>query len=273
LYEAARAQHLAEVVTPALAAGKIVVCERYTDATEAYQGFGRRLDLKKIRVLNSRLPPTGFGPTGPFCWTSRSGQGLSAARGLAKRLSAGTARAAAGGDRIERESAAFHDRVRRGYLALARRDKKRICVIAWGLSIDDVHGRILQELAPLLHSNNSSGPSPYPLPRGEGKSLFSFPSWGDRRRAPVTWGGRAADSKVPEGADEGLSSYMPNEIANRFFPEVLGQDEAVDTLTASLAAGRAPHAYLFTGPAGVGKKTTARAWAKALLCASPDRDG
>jgi DNA polymerase-3 subunit delta' len=66
---------------------------------------------------------------------------------------------------------------------------------------------------------------------------------------------------------------MPNEIANRFFPEVLGQDEAVHTLTASLAAGRAPHAYLFTGPAGVGKKTTARAWAKALLCAGPTAPG
>jgi dTMP kinase len=154
LYEAARAQHLAEVVTPALAAGKIVVCERYTDATEAYQGFGRRLDLKKIRVLNS-IATDGLRPDRTFLLDVPVGQGLSAARGLTKRLSAGTVRAAAGGDRIERESAAFHERVRRGYLALARRDKKRICVIAWGLSIDDVHGRILQELAPLLHGKRN----------------------------------------------------------------------------------------------------------------------
>jgi dTMP kinase len=153
LYEAARAQHLAEVVTPALAAGKIVVCERYTDATEAYQGFGRRLDLKKIRVLNS-LATDGLQPDRTFLLDVPVGQGLSAARGLTKRLSAGSARAV-GGDRIERESAAFHERVRRGYLALARRDKKRICVIAWGLSIDDVHGRILQELAPLLHGKRN----------------------------------------------------------------------------------------------------------------------
>ncbi|MBK8871116.1 MAG: DNA polymerase III subunit [Elusimicrobia bacterium] len=66
---------------------------------------------------------------------------------------------------------------------------------------------------------------------------------------------------------------MANEIAERFFPEVLGQDNAVQTLTAALTAGRAPHAYLFTGPAGVGKKTTARAWAKALLCVSPTSVG
>ncbi len=153
LYEAARAQHLAEVVTPALAAGKIVVCERYTDATEAYQGFGRRLDLKKIRVLNS-IATDGLRPDRTFLLDVPVGQGLSAARGLTKRLSAGSARAS-GGDRIERESTAFHERVRRGYLALARRDKKRICVIAWGLSIDHVHGRILQELAPLLHGKRN----------------------------------------------------------------------------------------------------------------------
>lgn len=154
LYEAARAQHLAEVVTPALAAGKIVVCERYTDATEAYQGFGRRLDLKKIRVLNS-IATDGLRPDRTFLLDVPVGQGLSAARGLTKRLSAGTVRAAVGGDRIERESAAFHERIRKGYLALARRDKKRICVIAWGRSIDDVHGRILQELAPLLHGQRN----------------------------------------------------------------------------------------------------------------------
>lgn len=62
---------------------------------------------------------------------------------------------------------------------------------------------------------------------------------------------------------------MANEIADRFFPEVLGQDDAVRTLAAALTAGRAAHAYLYTGPAGVGKKTAARAWAKALLCPSP----
>ena len=66
---------------------------------------------------------------------------------------------------------------------------------------------------------------------------------------------------------------MANEIAERFFPEVLGQNDAVQTLTTALTAGRTPHAYLFTGPAGVGKKTTARAWAKALLCASPSATG
>lgn len=148
LYEAARAQHLAEVVHPALAEGKIVICERYTDATEAYQGFGRKLDIKTIRLLNA-IATNGLKPDKTFLLDVPVRQGLSAARGLTKQLSTGSARVVAG-DRIERESEEFHDRVRRGYLVLARRDKKRICAVPWGAPIDVVHDRIYQALSSLL---------------------------------------------------------------------------------------------------------------------------
>lgn len=62
---------------------------------------------------------------------------------------------------------------------------------------------------------------------------------------------------------------MANATVDRPFPEVLGQEAAVSQLVASIHAGRVPHAYLFTGPAGVGKKTAARAWAKVLFCQNP----
>ncbi|MBK8575342.1 MAG: DNA polymerase III subunit delta' [Elusimicrobia bacterium] len=62
---------------------------------------------------------------------------------------------------------------------------------------------------------------------------------------------------------------MPNATVERPFPGVFGQDAAVNQLAASIHAGRVPHAYLFTGPAGVGKKTAARAWAKTLFCQNP----
>lgn len=62
---------------------------------------------------------------------------------------------------------------------------------------------------------------------------------------------------------------MANAAVDRPFPEVFGQESAVNQLAASIHAGRVPHAYLFTGPAGVGKKTAARAWAKVLFCQNP----
>ncbi len=62
---------------------------------------------------------------------------------------------------------------------------------------------------------------------------------------------------------------MANATADRAFPDVLGQEAAVNQLVSSIHAGRVPHAYLFTGPTGVGKKTAARAWAKTLFCLNP----
>ncbi len=143
LYEAARAQHLAEVVVPALCAGRTVICERYTDATEAYQGYGRGLDFRTIKTLNA-IATGGLLPDLTFLLDVPVKRGLSTARGLAKRLSHRAPRAN-GGDRMERESAAFHGRVRRGYLRLAKENKRRFRVIPWGGTIEQVQARILSE--------------------------------------------------------------------------------------------------------------------------------
>ncbi|TXH28828.1 MAG: dTMP kinase [Elusimicrobia bacterium] len=143
LYEAARAQHLAEVVRPALARGRVVVCERYTDATEAYQGFGRGLPLADIRLLN-RVATGGLAPDLTFLLDVPVRRGLRVARRLGKKLSRRAGRSR-GGDRMERESSLFHERVRRGYLSLARREPRRVRVIPWGASIGAVHEGVLKE--------------------------------------------------------------------------------------------------------------------------------
>jgi dTMP kinase len=147
LYEAARAQHMAEVVQPALAQGHIVVCERYTDSTVAYQGYGRGLDRREIEALN-RIATGGLRPHLTFLLDIPVSLGLRAARSLSKPLSKGGRKAA--GDRLERESTVFHERVRRGFLATAQRDPRRFRVVPWGNSVEDVHVRLLQETTEAL---------------------------------------------------------------------------------------------------------------------------
>lgn len=129
LYEAARAQHVAEIIRPALDRGAVVVCERYTDATVAYQGFGRGLDRRQIARLNDTATG-GLAPNLTFLLDVPVDRGLRAARSLTKTISKGGRRLA--GDRLEREPLAFHERVRAGYRALARQHPRRIVAVPWG---------------------------------------------------------------------------------------------------------------------------------------------
>lgn len=135
LYEAARAQHVAEVIRPALSRGAVVLCERYTDATVAYQGHGRGMDRPTIDLLN-RVATGGLRPDLTLLLDVPTDRGLRAARALPKALSRG-GRPRAAGDRLEREPLSFHERVRAGYRALARQDPRRIRVVARG-PVDDV---------------------------------------------------------------------------------------------------------------------------------------
>jgi dTMP kinase len=108
LYEAARAQHAAHRLRPALARGAVVVCERYTMATEAYQGYGRRLPLPLIRRLN-RVATAGLSPDLTLV--------LDLSEAALRRRSRGRK------DRLEAEPAAFARRVREGYRRLCRRPR------------------------------------------------------------------------------------------------------------------------------------------------------
>jgi dTMP kinase len=139
---AARAQHVAEAVRPALAAGKVVVCDRFADATVAYQGYGRGLDLARIAEINA-WATGGLVPDLTVLLDLPVEEGLARAR---RRV--GEAGGAEG--RFEDEAIAFHRRVREGYLALASAQPARIERVDASGTPDEVAARVravLQERA------------------------------------------------------------------------------------------------------------------------------
>jgi dTMP kinase len=143
LYLASRAQLVAEVIRPALAAGRSVVCDRYLDASVAYQGWARGLGEEFVRDLNAAAVGSAV-PDRTFLLDLAVAEGLG--RGPARREAEGTAVR----DRLEREAAAFHERVREGYLRLAKREKKRIVVIDASLPLEEVVRTILGNLEGLF---------------------------------------------------------------------------------------------------------------------------
>lgn len=122
LYEAARAQHVEEVIIPFLKKGGVVLCDRFSDASIAYQGHGRGVDLGWVEKLN-RLSSQSIKPDITFLLDCPSTVGLKRAR--RRNQVAGNEKQ----DRFEREKIDFHHRVRRGYLSLARREPRRVKVI------------------------------------------------------------------------------------------------------------------------------------------------
>jgi len=119
LYFSDRAQHLREVVWPALEAGKIVVSDRFTDSTLAYQGYGRGLSLRLIRSLD-RIMTGSFRPHVTLLLDLSAEESLRRAR---RRNTQSVSHRKEG--RFEEEELAFHNRVRRGYARLAKREPER----------------------------------------------------------------------------------------------------------------------------------------------------
>ena len=122
LYAASRAQHLAEVIRPALSDGAIVLCDRFSDATRAYQSFGRGLDRQTIETLND-LACNGLTPDLTVLLDCPVEIGLGRARQRIE-TTCGPRE-----ERFELESLAFHQRVRDGYLQLAAAEPDRFLVI------------------------------------------------------------------------------------------------------------------------------------------------
>lgn len=137
LYAAARAQHVEEVIRPALAADKIVICDRFTDATAAYQGYGRSLDVSLIGELNS-LATGGIKPDLTILLDCPEEVGLS--RAMARINSVEGARE----ERFEQESLRFHRAVREGYLRLAAAEPDRFVVVDGTLGIGETAAAVAE---------------------------------------------------------------------------------------------------------------------------------
>lgn len=134
---AARAQHLQQVIEPALAAGKWVLCDRFTDATYAYQGGGRELPVAQVRELE-RLVQGDLRPDYTLLLDAPVAVGMSRARGRGEL------------DRFEQEQLEFFERVRSTYLQLAAQSSGRFRIIDAAQSLQEVQKQILTVCEELL---------------------------------------------------------------------------------------------------------------------------
>jgi dTMP kinase len=130
-----RAEHVEATIRPALLDGRIVLCDRFSDSTIAYQAHGRELPLDSVRAVEA-VARQGLRPDLTFVLDCPVEVGLSRTR---------QRRGNAAVDRFEGEEVAFHERVRAGFLALARADPERIRVLDGTRSADEVHEQIRQE--------------------------------------------------------------------------------------------------------------------------------
>ena len=138
LFAASRRQNVVEVIRPALERGQTVLCDRFTDATLAYQGFGRLLDLDRLRMLNDWATGS-LQPDLVLIFDLPEEVGLHRARSR-------NAGADADEGRFEAEDLRFHRRVREGYLSLAAAEPKRYAVIDANAPEDVVFQRVLERV-------------------------------------------------------------------------------------------------------------------------------
>jgi dTMP kinase len=141
-----RAQGIAEIIEPALAAGQVVVCDRFTDSTEAYQGGGRQLGSALVLDLH-RLICGGLQPDLTLLLLPSLDDSLDRARRRNDRVSAQSGKDES---RFEQEQDAFYRRVWEKYKEIAARDAHRVVAIEGDLSIEDVHERIIEAVAARL---------------------------------------------------------------------------------------------------------------------------
>jgi dTMP kinase len=139
---ASRAQHIAEVIEPALAAGAIVLCDRFTDSTEAYQGSGRKLGSEAVRELH-RVLCGNLQPDLTILLDSDATASVSRARRRNSRASKNTSR---GHDenRFEQEKRTFFVRVHDGYMAISKREPGRMVIVDARGTPAQTHGKILE---------------------------------------------------------------------------------------------------------------------------------
>lgn len=131
LFLADRAQNIDTIVNPAVNSGKIVLCDRHTDSSVAYQGYGRGLDIDRINMLNN-LATNGRKPDLTFVFDIGTETSM-------KRVGKEK-------DRMESAGLEFHKKVRNGYLEIAKKEPERIKVIDATKSIEEIHQEVLSYL-------------------------------------------------------------------------------------------------------------------------------
>ena len=140
LMSASRSQHVLEKIAPALKEGKIIVCSRFTDATIAYQGYGRGFDIPLIEKVNV-IATTGVWPDLTIILD------IDVREGLRRAIKTDKAEARSGeGDRLESEEIGFHERVRAGYLEVAKKYPARVKVIDASGTIEEVRAAVMKEV-------------------------------------------------------------------------------------------------------------------------------
>lgn len=132
LYSAARAQIVGEVIRPALAEGKIVLCDRYADSTLAYQGYGLGLDIEALRVI-TRFATGGLVPDLTFYID------LPVEDGIARKRTGAM-------NRLDRKSLEYHARVRSGYLGMAAAEPERWVIVDGARSVEAVQSVLRERL-------------------------------------------------------------------------------------------------------------------------------
>jgi dTMP kinase len=141
LFMAVRVQHIEEVIMPALSAGGIVLCDRFTDASYAYQGYGRGTDLGIIGTLN-RLVTKGVTPNLTILVDCAAEVGLGRKRVHNPQS-----------DRFEDEDLSFHRKIRDAYLKLAEEDTRRFFVVDGRQSVEAIQGIVREKVDNLLESH------------------------------------------------------------------------------------------------------------------------
>jgi dTMP kinase len=139
---ASRAQHIRQVIAPAVGRGNIVLCDRFTDSTEAYQGAGRRLGSEVVLELH-RILCGDLQPDLTILMDSDVSASVERAR-RRNQKSAKNGRKQKDESRFEQESSAFFSRVRKGYLAIARRESERVVLVNARGTPGQTHARILE---------------------------------------------------------------------------------------------------------------------------------
>lgn len=129
LYNADRAQHLKELILPAISEGKIVITDRFSDSTVAYQGYGRGIDISLIKSIDE-IATGGIKPDITILFDLDVETGLKRNRDINKI------------DRLELEDMEFHKKVRKGYLQIANKEPERIRIIDASMPIDQITEKI-----------------------------------------------------------------------------------------------------------------------------------